>query len=131
VHVGVIARDHARVHRRGGQRRQHAGAGRRGVDPAEERRVTVAHRVRNDVAQCRRDEVVERLRVLRQRQAEQPVPQRVGERLPDGSGRQCGEVLGHAVHERMTSGAEGLEADSALVAGVRSIHRRKHRRASG
>ena len=45
VNVGVVARHHARVHRGGRQRRQHTGQRRRGVDPAEERRVPVAHRV--------------------------------------------------------------------------------------
>ena len=56
VDVGVIAGDDARVHRGCRQRSHDAGGGRRRVDPAEEGRVAVAHRVRQDIAQRGRDQ---------------------------------------------------------------------------
>ena len=83
VDVGVIAGDNARVHRGRRQRSHDAGGGRRRVDPAEEGRVAVAHGVRQDIAQRGRDQVVQRRRLLRQRQVEQLFAQGVGERLPD------------------------------------------------
>jgi hypothetical protein len=57
--------------------------GRRRIYPAEEGRVAVAHGVRQDVAQRDRDQLVQRSRLVRQRQGEQLCAQGVGERLPD------------------------------------------------
>ena len=68
--------------------------------------MAVAHGVRQDVAQRGRDQVVQRGRVLRQRQVEQLLAQVVGERLPDRPRGQRGEVVGDAVHERVCGAAE-------------------------
>jgi hypothetical protein len=108
VNVGVIAGDDARVHRGCRQRSHDACGGRRRVDPAEEGRVAVAHGVRQDIAQRGRDQLVQRYRVLRQRQLEQLFAQAVGERLPDRPRGQRSEVIGDAVQERMCGAAERL-----------------------
>ena len=47
--------------------------------------------------------------VLRQRQVEQLLAQRVGERLPDRARRQRGEMVGDAVHERVRGAAKLVE----------------------
>ena len=83
VHVRVVAGHDARVHRGRGQRRQHARQRRRRVDPAEERRVPVPHRVGQHVARHRRGERAELRRPVRERQREQLGAQVVGQRLPD------------------------------------------------
>ena len=83
VDVGVIAGDDARVHRGCRQRSHHAGGRRGRVDPTEEGRVAVAHGVRQDITHRCRDQVVQRGRVLRQRQVKQLPAQGGGERLPD------------------------------------------------
>ena len=122
VDVGVIAGDDARVHRGGRQRRHDPGGRRRRVDPAEERRVAVAHGVRQDVAQRRGDQVVQCCRALGKRHVEQPLAQLVGKRLPDRPRGQGGEVLGHAVHERVCGAGELLQL--VCFAHAASIRRR-------
>ncbi len=108
VDVGVVAGDDARVHRRRRQRGEHARRGRRRVDPPEEGRVAVAHRVGEDVAQGGRHQLLEGLAPLGQRQGQQPLAQLVRQRLPDGPRGQLGEVVGDPVHERVRGAAEGL-----------------------
>jgi hypothetical protein len=106
VDVGMIASDDARVHRGRRQRSDDAGGGGRRVDPAEERRVAVAHGVWQHIAQRGRDQVVQRCRLLRKGQAEQLFAQTVGERLPDRLRGQRVEVVGDAVRERVCGVAE-------------------------
>ena len=122
VDVGVIARDDARVHRRRRQRGHDAGGRGRRVDPAEERRVAVAHGVGQHIAQRGRDEVVQRCRVLRQRQVQQLFAQGVGERLPDRARGQRSEVVGDAVHERVCGAAERDQLILARRDRVRLAH---------
>jgi hypothetical protein len=81
--IRVIARNDARVHRGRNQRNHDASGGRRRIDPAEEGRVAVAHGMGHDIAQRGPDEVVQRCRLLRQRQVEQLSAEGVRERLPD------------------------------------------------
>ena len=68
--------------------------------------MAVAHGVREDVAQDGRDQVVQRRRLLRQGQVEQPFAKLVGKRLPDRPRGQLGKMLGDAVHERVRGAAE-------------------------
>ena len=84
--------------------------------------MAVAHRVRQDVAQRGRDQVVQRRRLLRQGQAEQLLAQRIGHRLPDRLRRERGEVVGDAVHERVRGAAERRQLVLARSARVRSAH---------
>ena len=106
VNIGVIAGDNARIHRRCRQRSDDAGQGRRRVDPAEERRVTVAHRVRQHIPRHRCDQVVERRGLRRQRQVEQATFQPVGNRLPDRSRWQRREVVDDALDKRVRRAAK-------------------------
>ncbi len=80
--------------------------------------MAVAHGVGQDVAQRRRHQVVERARVLRQGQVEQPLAQGVRERLPNRARRQRGEVVGDAVYERVRRTAERLLLAFAHVASI-------------
>ena len=116
VDVGVIAGDDARVHRGCCQRGHHAGGGGRRIDPAEEGRMAVAHRVREDVAQRRRGEVVQRDRLLREGQVEQLLAQRIGERLPDRRRGQRGEMIDDTVDERVRRAAERRQLILARLA---------------
>ena len=104
----MVAGDDARVHRRRRQRGEHAGRGGRWVDPAEEGRVAVSHRVGEDVAQGGRHELLEVLAPLGQRQGQQPLAQLVGQRLPDVSRGELGQIVGDPVHQRVAGAAEGL-----------------------
>jgi hypothetical protein len=122
VDVGVVAGDDARVHRGRGERGDDSGGRRRRIDPAEEGRVAVAHGVRQDIAQRRLDHVVQRDRMLGQRQVEQLAAQGAGERLPDRPRGQRGEVAGDAVHERVRGIAEGRHPVVARRARVRLAH---------
>jgi len=62
--VGVVAGDDARVHRRSRQRGEHSRRGWRRVDPPEEGRVTVPHRVWEHVGQRGGDQRVQALAAL-------------------------------------------------------------------
>jgi hypothetical protein len=106
--VCVIARHDTRVHGRGGERKSYPRVGRRRVDPAEERRVAVSHGIRENVIERERGKLVELSAILRQRQLEKPLAQGLGERLPDGSRRELGEVIRDAVHEYVSRSAECL-----------------------
>jgi hypothetical protein len=117
VHVRVVAGDDARVHRGCGQRRQHARERRRRVDPAEECRMPVPHRVGQHVAHHRRGERLDVRRPVRERQREQPRAQVPGQRLPDGVPGQRGEVIRDRVDERVAGAPELVQ-----VAGAELTH---------
>ena len=122
VDVGMVARHHARVHRGGWQRRQHTGQRRRGVDPAEEGRVAVAHGVRQHVARHRCRQRLEPRRPVRQRQLEQRRAQIVRQRLPDRPSRQRLEVVGQSVDQHMAGTPELVQIAGAEPAGVGVRH---------
>jgi len=67
MNVGVITRHHARVHRRSSQRRQHTSQCRGRVDPAKERRMPVAHRMRQHVSRHQPRQLLKTDRPVRQR----------------------------------------------------------------
>jgi hypothetical protein len=108
VNVGVIAGHDARVHCSRRQRSHDAGQGRRRVHPAEERRVAVAHGVRQDVARRRRDQLLQSGRLLRQLHVQKLVPQAIRHGLPDGLRGQRGQVIGDLVDHQVRCAAELL-----------------------
>ena len=113
VNVGVVARHHARVHRGGRQRRQHAGQRRWGVDPAEEGRMPVAHCVRQHVARHGPRQRLEPGRAVRQRQLEQRRAQIVRQWLPYRPSRERLEVVGHRVDQRVPGTPELVQIAGA------------------
>ena len=84
--------------------------------------MAVPHRVRQDIAQRVRDELVQRHRLLRQRQVEQPPAQGVRERLPDLPRGQHAQIVGDAVHERVCRVAELPQLVFARRARLRVAH---------
>lgn len=86
--------------------------------------MSVPHRVWQHVTHRDRHEFIQRRRVLRQGHVEQLPAQGVGERLPHRAGRQRGEVIGHAVHERVCGGVELrwlTHSRSIRIAGVEVV----------
>jgi hypothetical protein len=122
VHVGVVAGHDARVHRRRGQRRQHSRKRRRRVDPAEERRVPVAHGVRQDLARHDPGERAQPGRPARERQREQLHTQVVRQGLPDRPPRQRREVVRDRVDERVPGPPELPQVAGAELSDGRFAH---------
>ena len=107
VHVGVIARHGARVHRGSSERRQHTRKRRRRILPAKGRRVPVTHRMRKTSAAILSTSASSPNTPVRQRQRQQLRAQLLRHRLPDPLREQRREVIGYRVDERMT-GPPGL-----------------------